>query len=92
MIKALKMTALRMAELGLDPASRVQLLQAVETLQRERGVATLWATHLVEEVESAQRVVVLHKGQLRHEGPVDSLLRETGQDTLQKAFLSLTRA
>jgi len=80
------------ATVGLDPASRVQLLQAVETLQRERGVATLWATHLVEEVESAQRVVVLHKGQLRHEGPVDSLLRETGQDTLQKAFLSLTRA
>ena len=80
------------ATVGLDPASRVQLLQAVEALQRERGVATLWATHLVEEVEHAQRVVVLHKGQLRHEGPVSSLLSETGQTTLQAAFLSLTRA
>lgn len=80
------------ATVGLDPASRVQLLQVVEDLQRERGVATLWATHLVEEVEHAQRVVVLHKGQLRHEGPVPSLLEATGQDTLQKAFLALTRA
>ena len=80
------------ATVGLDPASRVQLLQAVEDLQRERGVATLWATHLVEEVEHAQRVVVLHKGQLRHEGPVASLLSTTEQDTLQKAFLALTRA
>ena len=80
------------ATVGLDPASRVQLLQAVEDLQRERGVATLWATHLVEEVENAQRVVVLHKGQLRHEGPVHSLLSSTGQDSLQKAFLALTRA
>ena len=79
------------ATVGLDPASRVQLLQVVEDLQRERGVATLWATHLVEEVEHAQRVVVLHKGQLRHEGPVPSLLEATGQDTLQKAFLALTR-
>lgn len=80
------------ATVGLDPASRVQLLQAVEVLQRDQGVATLWATHLVEEVENAQRVVVLHKGQLRHEGAVSSLLSETGQSTLQQAFLSLTRA
>ena len=80
------------ATVGLDPASRVQLLQAVDTLQREQGVATLWATHLVEEVEHAQRVVVLHKGHLRHEGPVDSLLAETGQATLQQAFLALTRS
>lgn len=29
------------ATVGLDPASRVQLLQAVEALQREQGVATL---------------------------------------------------
>jgi ABC-2 type transport system ATP-binding protein len=80
------------ATVGLDPASRVQLLEAVEALRLERGVATLWATHLVEEVEQAQRVVVLHKGQLRHEGPVASLLQATGQDSLQKAFLALTRA
>lgn len=80
------------ATVGLDPASRVQLLQAVENLQREQGVATLWATHLVEEVEHAQRVVVLHQGRLRHEGSVTSLREVTGQGSLQQAFLALTRA
>lgn len=80
------------ATVGLDPASRVQLLQAVENLQREQGVATLWATHLVEEVEHADRVIVLHKGVMRHEGRVSSLLADTGQATVQEAFLSLTRA
>lgn len=80
------------ATVGLDPASRVQLLQAVENLQREQGVATLWATHLVEEVEHADRVLVLHKGVMRHEGRVESLLADTGQTTVQDAFLSLTRA
>mgnify|MGYP001329958102 CR=1 FL=1 len=66
--------------------------QAVENLQREQGVATLWATHLVEEVEHAQRVVVLHQGRLRHEGSVASLREVTGQGSLQQAFLALTRA
>jgi ABC-2 type transport system ATP-binding protein len=80
------------ATVGLDPASRVQLLQAVDNLQREHGVATLWATHLVEEVEQADRVIVLHKGVMRHEGRVASLLSDTGQATVQAAFLSLTRA
>ena len=80
------------ATVGLDPASRVQLLQAVESLQREQGVATLWATHLVEEVEHAQRVMVLHKGRVRHEGTVASMREATGQSSLQQAFLALTRA
>lgn len=79
------------ATVGLDPASRVQMLQAVEGLQREHGVATLWATHLAEEVERADRVLVLHKGVMRHEGRVDSLLAETQQNNIQNAFLALTR-
>ncbi|MGV0959211.1 MAG: ATP-binding cassette domain-containing protein [Limnohabitans sp.] len=80
------------ATVGLDPASRVQLLQAVENLQRDHGVATLWATHLAEEVERADRVLVLHKGVMRHEGRAHSLLTETGQTSIQDAFLALTRA
>jgi ABC-2 type transport system ATP-binding protein len=80
------------ATVGLDPASRGQLLQAVQELQRAQGVATLWATHLVEEVTHADRVVVLHKGHMRHEGRVVDLLADTGQPDVQAAFLSLTRA
>jgi ABC-2 type transport system ATP-binding protein len=80
------------ATVGLDPASRLQFLQAVASLQREHGVATLWATHLVEEVEYAQRVMVLHKGRVRHEGTVASMLELTGQTSLQEAFFQLTAA
>ncbi|MEK7346194.1 MAG: ATP-binding cassette domain-containing protein [Pseudomonadota bacterium] len=79
------------ATVGLDPASRMQLLQAVHDLQREQGVATLWATHLVEEVEQADRVVVLHKGIMRHAGRVTDLLSDTQQTSVQAAFLHLTR-
>jgi ABC-2 type transport system ATP-binding protein len=67
-------------------------LQAVQELQRVQGVAALWATHLVEEVAHADRVIVLHKGQTRHVGRVSDLLADTGQSDLQAAFLSLTQA
>ena len=79
------------ATVGLDPASRMQLLQAVQELQRDQGVAVLWATHLVEEVQGADGVLVLHQGRVRHQGAVQDLLAHTGQGSLQEAFLSLTR-
>lgn len=78
------------ATVGLDPASRQQLLQAVQALQRDTGVATLWATHLVDEVEGADRVVVLHQGLVRFDGAMDALLAATGADRLEVAFLQLT--
>lgn len=80
------------ATVGLDPASRQQLLQAVQALQGSQGVAVLWATHLVEEIVGADGVLVLHQGRVRHQGSVDSLLSQTGADSLQAAFLALTRA
>jgi ABC-type multidrug transport system ATPase subunit len=36
----------------------------VRTLCRDLGVAVLWATHLLDEVVNANRVVVMHKGRL----------------------------
>ena len=57
-----QLTVLLMDEptLGLNPKSRRDLLQAIQTEVRERSSAVLWAAHLVEEAEGADRVVVLH--------------------------------
>ncbi|NMG74181.1 ABC transporter ATP-binding protein [Aromatoleum diolicum] len=77
------------ATVGLDPASRRQLLDEVLAL-RDRGVAVLWATHLVDEAEAADRVIVLHHGRILAEGHPDALVRSTGAPTLAEAFLKLT--
>ena len=53
---------------GLDPKSRRDLLAAIRADVAERGTAVLWATHLVDEAEGADRVLVLHKGQLLADG------------------------
>lgn len=77
---------------GLDPPSRRELLHEVHNLCNERGVATLWATHLVDEAENANRVVVLHKGHKLSEGKPIELIRATKTDNLQDAFLHLINA
>src|SRR5450432_3859476 len=52
------------ATVGLDPASRSELLKLLLAMRRELGVAVLWATHLCDEVPEADRVVVLHRGKV----------------------------
>ena len=78
------------ATVGLDPASRAQLLEEVLQARSERGLGVLWATHLVDEAERAQRVLVLHKGKLLWDGGVRELCEAQGQATLQGAFLKMT--
>jgi ABC-2 type transport system ATP-binding protein len=75
---------------GLDPASRRSLLAHVHALCRSRQLSVLWATHLVDEAEGADRVLVLHRGRLVAEGTPTELIRKTGQSTLADAFLELT--
>lgn len=79
------------ATVGLDPLSRLQLQQAVAELQQQHGVATLWATHLVDEVAQAQRVIVLDRGQVAFDGSIERCCATTGTGTLDEAFLALTQ-
>ena len=78
------------ATVGLDPGSRAQLLDEVLRARAERGLGVLWATHLVDEAERAQRVIVLHKGKVRWDGSAAALCEAQGRATLQQAFLQLT--
>ena len=52
------------ATVGLDPASRSDLLKLCSAMRAERSVAVLWATHLCDEVADADRVIVLHRGKV----------------------------
>lgn len=77
------------ATVGLDPASRRQLLDEVRALCRQ-GVAVLWATHLVDEADDADRVVVLHLGKILADQRPDALMNTAGMTTLAEAFLAMT--
>ncbi len=75
---------------GLDPASRSDLLKLLLSMRTERRVAVLWATHLCDEVADADRVVVLHRGKVLTDTPPAALVHATGTATIEEAFLKLT--
>lgn len=62
------------ATVGLDPASRQQLLDTVRGLCRTQGLAVLWATHLIEEVKTADRLLLLHQGTVRFDGDIAAFM------------------
>jgi ABC-2 type transport system ATP-binding protein len=78
------------ATVGLDVASRESALAIVRGLVKEGGVGVLWATHLVDEVASDDRVVLLHKGRVRFSGFVPDLLGIAQAGNLRGAFMRVT--
>ena len=75
---------------GLDPASRSDLLKLMLAMRLERSVAVLWATHLCDEVSGADRVIVLHRGKVLADTTPAELISRTGASTIEQAFLSMT--
>jgi ABC-2 type transport system ATP-binding protein len=75
---------------GLDPASRSDLLKLLLAMRRERAVAVLWATHLCDEVAGADRVIVLHKGKILTDTTPAKFVAATGAASIEAAFLAMT--
>jgi ABC-2 type transport system ATP-binding protein len=80
------------ATVGLDPASRSDLLRHMLRLRTERSIAVLWATHLCDEVTDADRVVVLHHGKVLADASPAQLMASAGAATIEQAFLTMTGA
>jgi ABC-2 type transport system ATP-binding protein len=75
---------------GLDPASRADLLKLLLIMRRERQVAILWATHLCDEVADADRVIVLHRGKVLADTTPPKLVASSGTTSIEEAFLAMT--
>ncbi len=75
---------------GLDPASRRDILEQVLELTSQGCVGVLWATHLVDEAERADRVTILHRGKVLENATPTALMEKANENTLAGAFLALT--
>ncbi len=78
------------ATVGLDPKSRRDLLATLHADVRERALSVLWATHLVEEAQGADRVLVLHQGSLLADGSPAEVTQMLGEATLEAGFIKRT--
>ncbi len=72
---------------GLDVKSRREVVSLVRKLVKAEGVAALWATHLFDEIEDRDAIVVLHKGQVLARTTAQSF---RGDSSLSDAFLAAT--
>ncbi|WP_245293306.1 ATP-binding cassette domain-containing protein [Mongoliimonas terrestris] len=77
---------------GLDVPSRRAIVERVHALARDRNVGVLWTTHLIDEVDPGDALIVLHKGRIVADGQAADVVRASGQDTLAAAFDALTAA
>jgi ABC-2 type transport system ATP-binding protein len=77
--------------LGLDPQTRNQLWTHVKKLNEEEGVTVFLTTHYMEEADRvAHRIGVIDHGRIVAQGTPKELKEQTGSETLEQAFLSLT--
>jgi len=76
---------------GLDVPSRQDIVDHVHRLANEGNIAVLWASHLIDEIYPGDRVIVLHKGQIKAIGSVEDVLQQTDTSTIKAAFNTLTQ-
>ena len=74
---------------GLDPVNRNLLLDIVDYLQ-QKGVAVIYITHLMEEVERlADRLLILKDGKARAYGSVDTVKKQFKSKSIEDIFVSI---
>ena len=74
---------------GLDPVNRKLLLDIVDDLQQQ-GVAVIYITHLMEEVERlADRLLILKDGKARAYGTVDTVKKEFKSKSIEDIFVQI---
>ncbi len=71
---------------GLDVSARQDIIAHVRELVAEGDLSVLWATHLMEEIDGGDQVVVLHEGRVLETGVADEITAKHGADDLKTAF------
>ena len=74
---------------GLDIGSRQMILKHVKSLCKKGELAVLWATHLIDEIDKGEKVVIIHKGEIVESGDVIKIVKKTKQKNIRDAFNKL---
>ena len=77
--------------LGLDPQTRNHTWTYIQKLNREEGLTIFFTTHYMDEAERiARKIAVIDQGTIIAQGSPEELIKQTGANSLEDAFLSLT--
>ena len=71
---------------GVDIESRKLIVKHVKSLCKEKQLAVLWATHLIDEVDQDGKLIVMHKGKVLANDLVKNILKKTKTKNVSNAF------
>ena len=75
---------------GLDPVLRADLWRLFHDLA-DGGSAVLVSSHVMDEAERCDRLLLLREGALLADGTPDGVRADAGAETVEDAFLALVR-
>lgn len=75
---------------GLDPQTRLKLNQHVRSLCETQDLTVLWATHLIEEVQDDDNVLMLFQGEFKAQGQAMAICKKHQHDNLTDLFHHLS--
>lgn len=82
-----KVLLLDEATVGLDPETRKSITDDMHKIAQTGGKTILWATHLCDEVDDDDQLVILHNGKILRNGQAHEI---ANGGNLLNVFLSLT--
>ena len=71
---------------GLDPATRVDVWDAVEQLRANTDMTVFLTTHYMEEAQAADKIIIINKGRKLAEGTPFELKEKFAKDSLKLYF------
>jgi ABC-2 type transport system ATP-binding protein len=75
---------------GLDVKARADILTHLRALVAQSGLTVLWATHLLDEIDESDDVVILHRSRVLATGPAGEVVAAQKATDIAGAFASLT--
>jgi len=76
---------------GLDNDSRNLIVEHIRELAKKRGICILWATHLMDEVQSGDQLILLDKGEVKAQGKAGNLCQQHDTDDVYQLYRKLTQ-
>ena len=77
---------------GLDIPTRRELIRYIHSLPETHGCAVLWATHLIDEIDAGDRVLIMHQGRIKRDGTERILCEAAGAADLSQVMHQVMQA
>jgi ABC-2 type transport system ATP-binding protein len=85
-----KVLLLDEATVGLDVESRLLIISYVRNLSIQRGICVLWTTHLMDEVEPTDQLIIINKGEVQANAQSSDLCEQYKVEGIYQLYFALT--